>query len=346
VSLVADERRKASACFAGVAHPSPPPPPDLLETKSRAAEINAQREQMRRGENDRYPEPGTTEYEQFLNEDRQALVQVQELLKELGETQPILKSLLDSAVLELEEHISSPGRQLLQREDYTLLMTDSLSEHALQKSVGLRGIPGLTSFSCEALCAAIGAEADENCKAFAFKRSDPWSRTDLTGNCFLLKNSGACKVEDFATVCRPRATRPIPSAQRLSSRATGTLHAVLRVGEGVFGGDPRIRFRHVHRASGDDAGFRNFNTCRFCGDRGSVRSAPFELTLHPTDPSSAHTSNPAVHRLPHRIPNAPGAGGLPAPRSTLEAMSMVAFSRQQVWCDDSNPLTHTMDVHT
>lgn len=154
---------------------------------------------MRRGENDVYEAPGKSDREEWVEEDRQALVQVKELIKELSETQPILKSLLDTAVVELEEHVASPGRQLLQREDYTLLMTDSLSEHALQKSVGLRGIPGLTSFSCEAVCASVAAEADENCKAFAFKRSDPWSRTDLTGSCHLLKNSGACKVEDFAT---------------------------------------------------------------------------------------------------------------------------------------------------
>lgn len=173
----------------------PPPPPDLLETRSRAAEIHAQREQMRRGENDRYPEPGTTEYETFINEEVQALVQTRELIKELGNTQPILKSLLDTAVVELEKHVANPGRQLLQREDYSYLMTDALSEHALQKSVGLRGIPGLTSFSCEALCSAVAAEADANCKAFGFRRSDPWSRTDLTGSCHLLKNAGACKVE-------------------------------------------------------------------------------------------------------------------------------------------------------
>ncbi len=355
----ADERRKASACFAGVAHPSarrrhlthtafqsndsptsptgPPPPPDLLETRSRAAEIHAQREQMRRGENDVYPAPGTTEYETFINEDRQALVQVKELIKELGNTQPILKSLLDTAVVELEEHVSSPGRQLLQREDYSYLMTDSLSEHALQKSVGLRGIPGLTSFSCEALCSAVAAEADANCKAFAFKRSDPWSRTDLTGSCHLLKNSGGCKVADFATVRRPRATSPIPSAQRLSPRATGTLHTVLRVGAGVFGAHPRIRFGHVHRTTGDDRVKRGAHTRRCCSNRVRVRSAPFELTLHPTDPVLCSHLQPCRSQAASPDPQRPGCWR--SPRATKH------FGSNEYAAAPSTPSHHTPLSH-
>ena len=160
---------------------------------------------MRRGEPDRYPEPGTTEYEEWAAKDVQSLEQAKELIKQLGETQPILKGLLDTAVLELSEKVASTGgRRLLQREAYSYLMTDSLSTHPLMQTAGIKGIRGLTTFSCEALCSAVNDDIDNSistahCNAFAFRRSDPYSKTDLTGTCWLLKSAGACKPEDFGT---------------------------------------------------------------------------------------------------------------------------------------------------
>ena len=204
VKRLLDEKRRASACFSAVGAPSPPPPPDT-NIASRAQEIFQQREQMRRGENDRYPKPGTTEYQEWADEDYQALENTKDLIKKLGESQPILKSLLDTAVVELTEQVSSTGgRRLLERQGYTYMMTDSLSDHPLMKTAGINGIRGLTTFTCEALCAAVNEDLNNvtntaHCNAYGFRRSDPYSRTDQTGTCWLLKNAGACKPEDFGT---------------------------------------------------------------------------------------------------------------------------------------------------
>jgi len=200
VKRLLDEKRRASACFSAVGAPSPPPPPDT-NIASRAQEIFQQREQMRRGENDRYPKPGTTEYQEWADEDYQALENTKDLIKKLGESQPILKSLLDTAVVELTEQVSSTGgRRLLERQGYTYMMTDSLSDHPLMKTAGINGIRGLTTFTCEALCAAVNEDLNNvtntaHCNAYGFRRSDPYSRTDQTGTCWLLKNAGACKPE-------------------------------------------------------------------------------------------------------------------------------------------------------
>jgi len=43
---------------------------------------------------------------------------------------------------------------------------------------------------------------------------------------------------------------------------------------------------------------------------------------------------------------APGAGGLPLPRTIVEAMSMLAFSRQQENWQNSNQPTHTHTLNS
>ena len=54
-------------------------------------------------------------------------------------------------------------------------------------------------------------------------------------------------------------------------------------------------------------------------------------------------------QLPHRLTPAPGAGGLPVPRSTLEAMSMIAFARQQgvsaFWAGTPNTANGDVTMH-
>lgn len=71
------------------------------------------------------------------------------------------------------------------------------------KSYGKEGLPGIDLQGCEALCEGVSVSPNRTdateCRALAFKRRDPRSRTDFTGRCYLLQNAGTCKVEDFAS---------------------------------------------------------------------------------------------------------------------------------------------------
>ena len=195
-----DEKRRASACFAGVAHPSPPPPPDGVNLKGRHGEIEGMIKRTQRGEGDPFATPRVADDDTWKQQSKNAIAEVQELLRELGETQPVLKSMLQDSISELETRVYS-GRRLMVREDYSLMMTDALVDHPVMRAVGNAGLAGLTQFTCEALCSGISDDQNASnagdCRAYAFRRDFPFSRRDLTGHCFLLKNAGACKVEDF-----------------------------------------------------------------------------------------------------------------------------------------------------
>ena len=289
-----DERRKASNCFASVGRPSPPPPPAGLDISSRAGQIFDQREQMARGEDDVAAAPQTPDPELLATEASNAIVEVRELITELGEAQPILRSLLKGAVNELESTIIAGGggtsdatagtptvevdngRRLMVRKDYSEWMTDWLSDHPVQRIMNGQGIPGLTSFSCEALCAAVSSDQNttetQNCRAYAFRRSYPFSKTDLTGRCWILRALGACTPSDFGA---------------------------------------ELYLRH----------YDSENTCT------EVTPGNDAETCVGLPASNAHT-NVLTHadaaaiaaKLPNMKHPAYGAGGLPVPRTTLEAM--------------------------
>lgn len=84
--------------------------------------------------------------------------------------------------------------------DYKPFLSDALVDHPVMRRLSV-GIPGIDVAVCEALCEAVSLDDNitnsENCRAFAHKRDDPFSLTDRKGRCFLLRNSGACKPEDF-----------------------------------------------------------------------------------------------------------------------------------------------------
>lgn len=199
VRRIAEERRRASACFSRVASPDPPPPPptfNVTET-SGAGSLRAQRERL--GDLEKYEEPRRTDTAQWSFDKSGALDGTRALINSLGETNPVLKSLLDTAMDEIE---TAAGRRLMQRVEYETYMTDVLVTHELMTFYGKGGIPGLTYGSCLSLCEATKqderAKHTEHCNAIGFKRAAPFSYTDQTGWCFLLQNAGGCKMADFS----------------------------------------------------------------------------------------------------------------------------------------------------
>lgn len=302
VKRILDVRRKASSCFSALASPNPPPPP-TSEVFSREDELAQWRARVARGENAPYPQPIATDSEAYQERATNAIVEVEELVRELGEAQPMLRGILDGAVEELQlaiqdsktltyaaapapTPVSAPsgtpatetslyGRRLLQREtDYNTHLKDALSEHPVQKTVGINGIPGLTVLSCEALCDAVSRDRNttnlQRCEAYAFRRDHPDLATDLTGHCWLLTSAGTCKPIDFAA---------------------------------------QLYVRHIDSESICDATRpgRDNEVCL-----GLPATSRETLVMTHGDAAAVAAQLPAQ--------SAPGAGGLPIPRSTLEAM--------------------------
>jgi hypothetical protein len=253
VRRILDTMRQASHCFSSVSQPSPPPPPPNNDIKSAntAIQRNLDRQSGRGGERFAdgrfYNAPQSTDEEEVVTRAQNALVSVKEQIKEIGEAQPILRSILDGAIQELEDTAASgsgvtptstttgasyTGRRLLVRREYVHTISGALSTHPVQGAVGIYGIPGVTQLSCEALCEAATRDVDtvtsptDACYAYAFRRDYPFSKTDLTGHCWLLQNAGACKSEDFGTEL---FTRNIESEQVCNTLTPGN-DAVMCIG--------------------------------------------------------------------------------------------------------------------
>jgi len=215
---ILDEKRRASACFAQVAFPYPPPPPDTLVSDT-VDQSSLWKQRERLGDLEAYPEPRKTDVAQWTEDTAGAIKGTESLLDALGQSNPILKELLKNA---RDEIITAGGRRLMQRSAYSTRMVEVLITHEIMTSYGKGGIPGLTSGSCEALCEASsqieGSKSTDICKAFAFKRAMPFSYVDKTGWCYLLQNSGACSIQDFGVELY---TRQIESERQCSVSAPG-----------------------------------------------------------------------------------------------------------------------------
>ena len=282
---ILDVRRKASSCFSALASPNPPPPPpsEILSAEGELSHLNQQIHNGETGpETGPYKPPVESDGVEYTKRAKNAISGVRELIKELGETQPMLRSVLDGAIEELEE---VGGRRLLQREtDYHSHINDALSHHPVQTRVGSDGIPGLTVLSCEALCEAVTLDRNttdsQRCSAYGFKRDHPNTATDLTGHCWLLTSSGTCKAVDFAS---------------------------------------QLYTRHIDSEA-------------ICDDSKPGKDNELCLGLSATRRDTFVLSHGDAAAIAAQLPAeaAPGAGGLPMPRSTMEAMFFIAYARQSV----------------
>ena len=220
VRRIAEERRRASSCFSHIAYPYPPPPAPKVVTDA-SAEWSLRQQRERLGDLERYAEPRKTDTAQWAFDSAGALEGTKAMLASLGETNPILQGLLNTATDEIT-NAAALGRRLMQRPEYNTRMTDALITHEIMTFYGKGGIPGVTVGSCQALCEATKqddrAEATDQCNAYAFKRAAPFSYTDQSGWCYLLQNAGACKLEDFGVELY---TRQIESERQCSASAPG-----------------------------------------------------------------------------------------------------------------------------
>ena len=242
---VLDEKRRAKACFAHIAFPYPPPPPvRIVHDTAAASSLWRQRERL--GDLEAYEAPRKTDRAQWADDTAGAMRGTEALIDALGENNPILRDMLQTAKQEIyaagvENAVKDPeaaaayaaattsppaaaatGRRLMQRKEYNVRMTEALITAEIMEFYGKGGIPGVTAASCEALCEGTAQMDDVHptaiCKAFAFKRAAPFSYVDKTGWCYLLQNTGACKIEDFGVELY---TRQIESERQCSATAPG-----------------------------------------------------------------------------------------------------------------------------
>ena len=97
----------------------------------------------------RIAQPRKTDNAQFNTDTSGALAGTEALIASLGESNPVLKSLLDNALDEIRAAGAS-GRRLLERNDFEIMMTDALVDNDVMTFYGPDGIPGVTVGSCEA----------------------------------------------------------------------------------------------------------------------------------------------------------------------------------------------------
>ena len=136
---VAEERRRASACFAQVAAPLPPPPAPKA-TSDAAVQQSLLALRARLGDLEQYAAPRKTDSAQWDVNTAGAIEGTQALLDALGENNPILKGLLNTAMDEIR---AAEGRRLMQRKEYNTRMTDSIITHEIMRFYGT-GVPGVT----------------------------------------------------------------------------------------------------------------------------------------------------------------------------------------------------------
>ena len=166
VRRIAEERRRASACFSRVASPNPPPPPPAFNLTDTSGVGNLRAQRARLGDLERYDEPRRTDRAQFAVDKSGAIDGTRALINSLGETNPVLKGLLHTAMDEIQlaagdEYVESAttltssattsadtvsaassssssyyGRRLMQRVEYNTYMTDVLVKHELMEFYG------------------------------------------------------------------------------------------------------------------------------------------------------------------------------------------------------------------
>jgi len=98
--IAADEKRRASACFAHIAFPQPPPPPVHIAHDTVVAS-NLWRQRERLGDLEAYEAPRKTDRAQWAEETTNARLGTDALIDALGENNPILRDMLATAKEEM-----------------------------------------------------------------------------------------------------------------------------------------------------------------------------------------------------------------------------------------------------
>jgi hypothetical protein len=98
--IAADERRRASACFAHIAFPYPPPPPVRISHDTAAAS-SLWRQRERLGDLEKYEAPRKTDRAKWAEDTTSAIDGTNALIDALGENNPILRDLLQTTKQEI-----------------------------------------------------------------------------------------------------------------------------------------------------------------------------------------------------------------------------------------------------
>ena len=154
-----------------------------------AAASSLWRQRERLGDLEAYEAPRKTDRAQWDEDTSGAIDGTNALIDALGENNPILRDLLETAKQEIyiagtENAVRDPaaaaayaaatsgGRRLMQRREYNVRMTDELITAEIMEFYGKGGIPGVTQASCEALCEGTAqlddAHPDAICRARTF----------------------------------------------------------------------------------------------------------------------------------------------------------------------------------
>ena len=208
LKAVKEESMPADRCFAEMASPKPPPPPPAGGLESAQNMINELENERIAGDYGVKNAAGLSEEDHLAAEIRESLAETHALIASFGETAPVLRDLLTRSAEEMENSIVAArdasasaieGRRLMSRRfEFDTKLTDVLVDHEIQKDQYADGVPGIDKLSCETLCSAVTEQnASRACKAIVFKRQYPFSRTDRTGRCYLLKSAGSCFGRDF-----------------------------------------------------------------------------------------------------------------------------------------------------
>lgn len=214
VKRIVEKRRRIKSCFERVISPSPPPPPPTGGVESAQWAIEQEENRRINGDDAVYSAGSPDEGTMYVNEVKDGISETQAIISQLGNSNPILREFLGQAIGEMESSVIRVsdgtvkpsdyyGRRLMQRQfDYTPYMSDAIVDHPLMTKFK-EGLPGIDRAGCQALCEGISITSNQTdkteCRALAFRRAYPTSTTDFTGRCYLLQNSGACKVADFAS---------------------------------------------------------------------------------------------------------------------------------------------------
>lgn len=325
---ITEKRIAARRCFAGVISPSPPPPPpnDLISAQQT---LDAAHTRQIDGEASPYAPRARTETEEYVREIDTTILAANTMIDQLGHNNPILRSIMSTAVQQMrdsslvaqESDESQPavtddgprsayGRRLMQRKfEYSPLLSDALVDHPIQSALK-EGIPGVDVAACEALCEAINVDTNitnaQNCRAFAHKRADPFSLRDISGRCFLLRSAGACKAADFGAAMY---TRQIESEELCHNPQPGFADELcIQL--------PTTRYDTVRSLT-------QLLTRLCCNLPYPPPPSPFgsQRVLTHSDATAIAAQTPRDA--------APGSGGLPHPRTALEAGFLVALARRE-----------------
>jgi hypothetical protein len=307
---------------------------------------------QRRVNGDANTRPGDNEAanqaQHYTNQVTDTIYEATTLIQTLGDTNPVLRGVLGNAIDEMRSSqlrvangmvpaASYFGRRLMQRQfEYPDSLDKALVNHPIQNKYKY-GIPGVTRETCEALCEGefafhsrpfhpilcrlpmhntrwfVGVSLTTNasdtreCRGYAFKRALPFSLRDFTGRCYILANLGACKPEDFAASMYTRHVESEEVCHKLTPGNDNPLCVQLATTrEDVVSSvllEPALPGRAflalMHRCI--DA---------LCSQR--------VLT---------HEDAAAIAAQTPRDP-APGSGGLPLPRTALEAGFMIGKARE------------------